>query len=301
MKLINGIQISECILEKLKLKIESNKLNPRLDIIWVGDDFASEIYVNKKKAQGEKVGIQVEVHHYPQITENRLIEVIQTLNEQELVDGIMIQLPIKGDIDQQKVLQYIDIKKDVDGLNPISLGYLWQGEKKGFISATPLAVMECIKHAVMYSDGKYTGEEADASFVEKELKDFLKGKEITIINHSNIVGKPLAAILLNYNATLNICHKFTKDLKRHTLNSDIIISGTGVSGLINKEHFSKGTMIIDIGINETANGVGGDVDYRGAEDKIGWLTPVPGGVGPLTVAMLLSNVVKSAERKFLEN
>ncbi len=291
MRIINGVRLAENIMGKLQDEISYSKLTPRLDIVFVGNDFASNVYVDKKVAQAKMVGIETRVHRYDTIAETRLTELINNLNEDQRVDGILIQLPIKAEVNTKRVLQHIDFFKDVDGLNPISLGYLWQFQDIGFAPATALAVLECLKFVAVYEDHEYNSTELKPSEVEKELKDFLKGKNITVINHSNIVGKPTAALLLKYGATVTIAHKDTKDLQKLTKASEIIISGTGVPGIINKDMISENSTLIDIGINNTAKGIGGDVDYKGAEKKIDWLTPVPGGVGPLTIAMLLKNVV----------
>lgn len=297
MQIINGVRLAENILTKLQDEIAFNKLTPRLDIIFIGDDFASNVYVEKKVTQAKLVGIDTKVHKYENIAETKLTELINNLNEDPKVDGILIQLPIKADVNTKRILQHIDFYKDVDGLNPISLGYLWQFQDIGFAPATALAVIECIKFLAIYEDHKYNVVELQQSVVEEELRKFLKGKRIIIINHSNIVGKPTAALLLKYGATVTIAHKDTKDLESMTKTSEIIISGTGVTGLINKDMISENSILIDIGINDTAKGIGGDVDYRGAENKINWLTPVPGGVGPLTIAMLLKNVVIAHKNK----
>jgi methylenetetrahydrofolate dehydrogenase (NADP+) / methenyltetrahydrofolate cyclohydrolase len=297
MKIVNGVKLAEDILKKLSERIKFNNLHPRLDIIFIGNNFASQVYVNKKIEQAKYIGIDTELHHYESLTQDKLVKLLNTLNKDKLVDGILIQLPIQGDIDTKFILQHIDFEKDVDGLNPISLGYLWQNQATGFVSATPLAVLECLKHIVIYSNSEYSSEELNQETIENELKRYLSGKKVLVINHSNIVGKPLAALLLKYNTTLTIAHKYTKNLNDYVLNSDIVISGTGIPGLINKENIPEHSVLIDVGINDTAKGIGGDIDYTGAESKIDWITPVPGGVGPLTVAMLLSNVVKAHENK----
>jgi len=283
MQLINGLLISEKILKQIKQKIKFNGIKPRLDIFYIGNNFASERYVNKKKAAGKKVGIDVEVHDY----------------NSDQVDGIMIQLPLPKHFDTVKILNTINPNKDVDGLTPDSLGALWQGLDYGFPSATPLAIIECIKYASIFSDNKYTVDELDETEVEENLFKYLKGKKILIINTSNIVGKPLSALLLRYFPTLTIAHKHAKNLKELCLNSEIIITGTGIEGLNTQDMIQDDSILIDVGINESALGISGDISYRGAEEKIKWLTPVPGGVGPITVAKLLSNVVKAHENRVL--
>jgi len=299
MKIINGLKISEEILEKLKTKIQINRFHPRLDIIQIGDNYASRVYIKNKKEKGEAIGVDVVLHEYDSISENKLIELIYNLNSDDAVNGIILQIPIPKEIDLRNILKVIDPEKDVDGLNPLNLGLVWQGQEETFVAATPLAVLECLKYIAIYNDTKFTSEELLARQVDQKLRNFLTGSKVTIINDSNIVGKPLSGLLLRYNATVTIAHKFTQDLESLTLNSDIIVSGTGIPKFIKPKMIPNNIILIDVGINETANGLSGDIDYKEIESKINWITPVPGGVGPLTVAMLLSNVVKAYERKML--
>ena len=297
MKLINGNQIAEKILARLQNTIQINKYDPQLDIIQVGTDYASTIYVEKKKNWAEKIGISVRVHKYDDISENKLMELVKSLNNLKKIDGILIQLPIKGDIDTKKILSTVAPEKDVDGLNPLNLGRLWQRINIGFISATALAILECLKYISIFEDQKYSVDELHNNEVNKKLSQYLQGKNILIINHSILVGKPLAGILTNYNSTVTIAHKYTKNLSTFSKQADIIISATGIPGFLKGEMIPEKAILIDVGIEETAKGIGGDIDYKGIEDKIAWITPVPGGVGAITVAKLLENVILSHERR----
>ncbi len=270
-KIIKGQELSREILIELKQKIESANLKPSLKIISVGDDPASKVYIHKKKKHGAKVGIQVDlVELGSEISTTELINQIKKINNDVSVHGLIVQLPLPGNINEREVLQAISPEKDVDGMSPVSLGNLWQGTK-AFAAATPLSIIRCLKS---------TGIE-------------LEGKHAVIINRSNIIGKPLSALLLQRNATVTICHSKTMDLMRHTKSADILISGTGQTGLITGEHIKKDAIVIDAGINKTALGIAGDVDAASVTGKASYLTPVPGGVGPMTVAMLMKNTFEA--------
>lgn len=295
MKLVNGNEIAQGFLAKLAEKIQASGITPRLDIVQVGKNFASDVYVGKKKEWGENAGVVVTVHKFDEISENKLIEELNLLNRNSDVHGIIVQLPLPKEINAENIFLNIWPEKDVDGLNPISLGSLWQKSSTGFASATPLAVIECLKHIAIYQDDMFSVSEMRDEVVEKELHAYLSGKKVLIINRSNIVGKPLAALLLKYDATVTIAHSKSNEIDKLCLNSDIIISGTGKPKFITKELIPENAVLIDVGINSTAEGIGGDIDYRGAENKIDWLTPVPGGVGPLTVCMLLENTFIAAK------
>jgi len=206
-----------------------------------------------------------------------------------------LQLPLPSNIDTYKVLENISPKKDVDGLNPISIGKLYHNQKDHLISATALAVLECLKYVAKYQDDNQYSVDEITQEADELLAEFLNEKNILLINHSILVGKPLTALLLQYKCTVTIAHKFTKPDRLGKLinDSDIIISATGQSGLINKDMVHDGQVLIDVGINKSAQKIGGDVDAKGMENLDIWLTPVPDGVGPVTVAMLLNNTVKA--------
>lgn len=294
MKTIDGNKLADQILLTVKNKISNTSKIPRLEIFSIADDFASNVYVNKKKEAGEKIGIEVNINSFSDdVQEKEIIDLIDDYNKNNNVTGIMIQFPISRKFDIERLVETINPEKDVDGLTRYSLANSWYSTdtSKGFISATPLAVMECLRYIASYEDGIYSVKELDKKFQSKNLAKYLAGKNVCVINRSNIVGKPLAGLLTNLGATVTICNSKTKDLKLITKNSNIIISGTGKSGLINKDFIPYNATLIDIGINNTAKGIGGDIDPTGADEKISWLTPVPGGVGPLTVAMLMKNLV----------
>lgn len=294
MIVVDGNKIAQDILIRLKDIISRNNLHPKLHIINVGNNFASNVYIDKKKTAAEYIGAEVVIHNFDNSTEEDLINLIENLNQSELVDGIMIQLPMSGIKNSLKVLNAISPEKDVDGLNAISLGNVWQNRNVGFAPATAQAVLEVFKYLAIYSDNEFKVAELNEEFIETELKNFLKGKNVLLINNSNIVGKPIAGLLTNYFATVTIAHKYTDNISELCSKSNIIISGTGISGFINKENIPQDAILIDIGINDTARGIGGDMNIEGAEDRIKFVTPVPGGVGPITVASLMKNLVKAA-------
>jgi methylenetetrahydrofolate dehydrogenase (NADP+)/methenyltetrahydrofolate cyclohydrolase len=295
MKKIDGNKLAQEILDKIKQEISDRKIYPRLEIVNIGANFASEVYIEKKKNAASQVGIEVNVNFFDTISQEELEELITAFNENKEVHGIMIQLPIKNaEINKERIFEIIDPQKDVDGLSPVSLGRLWSGQES-FVSATPLSILECLRFISIYEDQEYTSDEADSGKQDNKLKEFLSGKNILIINRSNILGKPLAAILSKYDATVTVAHS-KSDLKTHSKNSDIIILGTGKSGLINSEMIKDEVILIDAGINETASGVGGDLNLELIdESKVSWITPVPGGVGPITVAMLMKNTLEAAK------
>lgn len=297
MKIITGEQISEKIKQNLREQVQNLSLNPKLVIIYIGKNAASELYIEKKVRWAEEVGIDTEIIRYTDTSIEEVVKKLEELNKDKTVSGYIIQLPIPSNLNRQEILEHIDPKKDVDGLSPLSLGLLWQENTKGFTSATVLGILECIKFVAKYSDGEYTSDEIELED-DVLLEKFLSGKEVLIINHSIIVGKPLAAKLLQYKATITIAHKDTPvdSLNKMIRNSDIIVSATGIEGFIKSSQVTDGQILIDVGINKTAQGVGGDIDHKGLEDIDVWVSPVPGGVGPLTVAMLLKNTVKAAHR-----
>ncbi|MBD3362164.1 hypothetical protein GF362_00410 [Candidatus Dojkabacteria bacterium] len=290
MKIINGKKIADQVLETLEQKIRSLELKPGLAIIQIGFDKPTEIYIQKKIQDAKQVGIKTEVHSFKKTSINELQKLCTILNKRRDIHGYFIQLPFSLDKNKFDIFRKITIQKDVDGLNPLSLGLLFQKNKrKHFVPATVKAIELCLKHVVVYSDDKYSDEELNEEFVTKELKDFLKGKNITIINDSIIVGRPLAALLLNYNSSISICHKYTANLTEYTKKSDIIITATGHPHLIKADMIKPNSILIDVGISYTNRSIKGDIDFNSLKDMDGWITPVPGGVGPITRAMLLQN------------
>ena len=275
-KLINGKEVAEYIKQQVKNEIEEMGLNVTLAVIVVGDDPASKIYVNNKKKACEKVGITSLEYIFPSdVSEAELIHFINNLNECKDVNGILVQLPLPKHIDANKVLGWIDPEKDVDCFTDVNTGKLWLGQHD---------IAPCTAHGII------------------ELLDYynidVAGKNCVIVGRSNIVGKPVAALLLEKNATVTICHSKTKDLYKHTTQADIIISAVGKPKFITWGLVKHGAVVIDVGINRDENGkVCGDVDFDGVQDKVCAITPVPGGVGPMTVAVLMKNTLEAAKKQ----
>ncbi len=278
MQLLDGKALSKKIEQKVTTQVEELKNNtglvPGLAVILVGNDEASSAYVNMKKKACDRVGFYSVTHEMPaNISQETIENTIQMMNNNPSIDGILIQLPLPPQIDTTKILELVAPNKDVDGFHPYNVGRLTTG-LDGFVPCTPLGVMELLN----------------------EYNIDVKGKNCVVVGASNIVGKPMASLLLNADATVEICHIFTDDLKKHTLNADIILVGVGVINLIKEDMVKDGAIIIDIGINRAENGkLVGDVDFANVSQKCSYITPVPGGVGPMTIAMLLSNTLKSAQ------
>jgi len=280
MQLIDGKALAQKVQNSVaaeveKLKQEKN-IVPGLAVILVGDDPASHAYVNMKAKACEKVGFYSITHNMPDtISQDEIIATIEMINANPRIDGILVQLPLPKHIDTDKILEVIDPKKDVDGFHAYNVGRLVTG-LDSFVPCTPLGVMKM--------------------FEEYDID--LEGKDVCVVGASNIVGKPMASLLLNANATVTVTHIFTKDLKAHTSKADIVVVGVGVPGLIKEDMVKEGAIVIDIGINRLENGkLVGDVDFEAVSKKCSYITPVPGGVGPMTIAMLLSNTLKSAKAR----
>ncbi len=280
MQLIDGKSLANKVQENVAeatetLKQEKN-IVPGLAVILIGDDPASQAYVKMKAKACEKVGFYSITHNMPDtISQDEIIATIEMMNDNPRIDGILVQLPLPKHIDTDKILEVIDPKKDVDGFHPYNVGRLVTG-LEGFVACTPLGVMK------MFEAYGIT----------------LEGKDVCVVGASNIVGKPMSNLLLNANATVTITHIYTKDLKAHTLAADIVIVGVGLPGLIKADMVKEGAIVIDIGINRIADGtLVGDVDFPEVSKKCSFITPVPGGVGPMTIAMLLENTLKSAQKR----
>lgn len=269
---IDGKQISAQIKDELKERVEKENLEVTLAVIQVGNDPASTVYVGNKKKACEYIGIRSLAYELPEETpEEELLQLIKELNDRDDVNGILVQLPLPAHMDEDKVIQTISPKKDVDGFHPQSVGALSIGQP-GFISCTPAGVIQLLKR---------TGVEID-------------GKECVIVGRSNIVGKPMALLMLRENATVTVCHSHTKDLKEVTKRADILIVAIGKPKFITKEYVKDGTVVIDVGIHRGADGkLCGDVDYDDVAPITHAITPVPGGVGPMTIAMLMNNCVEA--------
>ena len=279
MTILDGKKLSNKIKDEARaeaLKLGEKEVTPGLAVVLVGNDPASAAYVGMKEKACEKVGIYSIVHKMPNtISQEKILEIIDMMNQNPNIDGILVQLPLPSHIDTTAILEAIDPAKDVDGFHPYNVGRVVAG-LDGFIPATPYGVMELLK--------------------EYDIDP--QGKDVCVVGASNIVGKPMATLLLNANATVDICHIYTKDLKKHTKKADIICVGVGVIGLIKEDMVKEGAIVVDIGINRADNGkLVGDVDYENVASKCSYITPVPGGVGPMTIAMLLQNTIKSAKQR----
>lgn len=256
--------------------LKNRGITPGLAVVLVGDDPASHTYVKMKEKACEETGIYSIVHKMPiDISEDKILETIEMMNQNPNIDGILIQLPLPAHIDTQKVLNAVSPHKDVDGFHPYNVGNLVL-DMECFVPCTPLGVMKLL-------------EEYDIS---------VKGLDACVVGASNIVGKPMMHLLLNKFATVDICHIHTKDLAAHTRRADLLIVGVGKVNLITEEMVKEGAIVVDIGINKTEEGkIVGDVDYENVAPKCSYITPVPGGVGPMTIAMLLSNTIEAARRR----
>ncbi len=279
MTILDGKKLSEKMRENVKkevIELQKNGTTPGLAVVLVGNDPASAAYVNMKSKACKEAGIYSIAHEMPEtISQENILEIIQMMNHNKNIDGILVQLPLPKHINTTAILEAIDPNKDVDGFHPYNVGRVVAG-LDGFIPATPYGVMELLR----------------------EYNIDPKGKNACIVGASNIVGKPMATLLLNAHATVDICHIYTKDLKAHTLNADIICVGVGVVNLITEDMVKDGVIVIDIGINRLENGkLVGDVDFENVASKCSYITPVPGGVGPMTIAMLLENTIKSAKNR----
>ncbi len=276
-KIIDGKAISTQIKDELKEKVAAYKeqgIQICLAVIQVGADPASSVYVNNKKKGCEYIGIQSLAYELPEeTTQEELLALIQELNARKDVNGILVQLPLPKHIDEDLVIKTIDPKKDVDGFHPQSVGALSIGQA-GFVSCTPAGIIQLLKR----------------SGIE------IAGKECVVIGRSNIVGKPMALLLLRENATVTIAHSKTKDLKAVAKRADILVVAIGKPKFINHEYVKDGAVVIDVGIHRLeGKKLCGDVDYDDVVDKVSAITPVPGGVGPMTIAMLMNNCVASVE------
>ena len=278
MQLLDGRKLSKKIEiqvgdEVKKLK-ETCGCTPGLAVVLVGQDPASAAYVNMKKKACDRVGFYSITHDMPEsISQEAIEKTITMLNNDSNVDGILIQLPLPAHIDTTKLLELVTPEKDVDGFHPFNVGRLVTN-LDGFVPCTPLGVMELLR----------------------EYDIDVKGKNCVVVGASNIVGKPMASLLLNAEATVEICHIFTDDLKKHTIDADVILVGVGVINLITEDMVKDGAVIVDIGVSRTKEGkLVGDVDFENVSKKSSYITPSPGGVGPMTIAMLLSNTLKAAK------
>ena len=278
MILLDGKALSEKIKEEVKIEVaqlvEEKQITPGLAVILVGNDAASATYVASKAKSCKNAGIYSVVHEMPEsITQDELLETIQRMNENPKLDGILVQLPLPKHIDTTVVLEAINPLKDVDGFHPYNVGRM-VSNLDAFLPATPFGVMRM--------------------FEEYGIE--LSGKNVVVIGSSDIVGKPMASLLINAKATVTVCNSRTKDLKAHTLAADIVVIAVGVPLLLKADMVKDGAVVIDVGINRLETGkLVGDADFESLKDKCSHLTPVPGGVGPMTIGMLLKNTIKAAK------
>ncbi len=277
MVLLDGKILSAKIKEEVKVEVtqivKEKNITPGLAVILVGNDAASATYVASKAKACKDAGIYSVVHEMPEsITQEELLETINMMNNNPKLDGILVQLPLPKHIDTTTVLEAINPLKDVDGFHPYNVGRM-VSNLDSFLSATPFGVMRM--------------------FEEHNIE--LSGKDVVVIGSSDIVGKPMASLLINKKATVTVCNSRTKDLKAHTSKADIVIIAVGVPFLLKEDMVKDGAVVIDVGINRLESGkLVGDADFEGLKNKCSHLTPVPGGVGPMTIAMLLKNTIKAA-------
>ena len=275
-QIIDGKLISAQIKDELKEEVQKIKEmggNICLAVVQVGDDPASSVYVNNKKKACAYIGIESRAFELPEsTTEAELVSLVETLNADSGVNGILVQLPLPSHINEDLVIRTISPDKDVDGFHPQSVGRLWIGEK-GFFSCTPAGIIQLLKRSGIG----------------------IEGKECVVIGRSNIVGKPMAALLLRENGTVTVTHSRTKNLKEVARRADILIVAIGKKQFINSEYVKEGAVVIDVGMHRDENNkLCGDVDFTDVADKVSAITPVPGGVGPMTIAMLMNNCVETA-------
>ncbi|EAC8564788.1 bifunctional methylenetetrahydrofolate dehydrogenase/methenyltetrahydrofolate cyclohydrolase FolD [Listeria monocytogenes] len=277
-EIIDGKKLAKEIQEKVTREVaelvkEGKK--PGLAVVLVGDNQASRTYVRNKQKRTEEAGMKSVLIELPEnVTEEKLLSVVEELNEDKTIHGILVQLPLPEHISEEKVIDTISYDKDVDGFHPVNVGNLFIG-KDSFVPCTPAGIIELIKS---------TGTQ-------------IEGKRAVVIGRSNIVGKPVAQLLLNENATVTIAHSCTKDLPQVAKEADILVVATGLAKFVKKDYIKPGAVVIDVGMDRDENNkLCGDVDFDDVVEEAGFITPVPGGVGPMTITMLLANTLKAAKR-----
>lgn len=282
-RILDGKKVSQKVKDALKVKVAAlneKGIYPGLAVIIVGNDSASRVYVNNKKKACEYIGIRSEEYALPeQTSQKELLELIDKLNKKSDIHGILCQLPLPKHIDEETVLNAINPIKDVDAFHPVNVGKIMIGNFD-FLPCTPAGVMELIAESGID----------------------LTGKHCVVVGRSNIVGKPQAMLLLHKNATVTICHSKTKDLKSVCMTADVLVVAVGRAKMINGEYIKDGAVVIDVGMDRDENGkLCGDVDFESACEKASYITPVPGGVGPMTIATLMKNAVTAAEKQNSDN
>jgi len=271
--IMDGKSVAKKIRQDIKQEISGMKVKPGLAVVQVGDNAASNVYIRLKEKACKEVGIDLRlVKLQESVPEERLLADIEKLNDDDRIHGMLVQLPLPKHINVERVLSAVDPDKDVDGFNPVNVGLLAVGEPR-FVPATPKGVMRLLD----------------------EYKIPIEGRNAVVVGRSNIVGKPLAAMLLARHATVTICHSRTKDLVEVTKRADILAVAVGRPGMIKKEHVKKGAVVVDVGITEVDGNLKGDVAFDEVEPIASHITPVPGGVGPMTIAMLLESTKEAAK------
>lgn len=276
-EVINGKELAHEIRVNMKeevIQLKKKGITPHLTVILVGDNPASKSYVSGKEKAAAETGMSSNVIVLPiTTTEKELLQQIEVLNQDDTVHGILVQLPLPDQIREKQIIEAISPAKDVDGFHPISIGRMMAGEDT-FLPCTPYGIITMLKSRNIPMEGKHA----------------------VIIGRSNIVGKPVGQLLLNENATVTYCHSKTQDLKKFTTDADILIVAVGKANVINQEYLKEGAIVIDVGINRKSDGkLTGDVDFESAKEKAAYITPVPRGVGPMTITMLLKNTIKAAK------
>lgn len=272
-KIIDGKAMAKAIKESLAEKIKKERIEASLAVVLVGEDPGSKIYVNSKEKDAKEIGINSVVHRLPESTSQKdLAGLIDSLNSDDTIKGILVQLPLPKHLDEAAILDLISPKKDVDGLHEVNMGKLILGKEPYHYPCTPSGIMQMI-----YS-----------------TKTELKGKNAVVIGRSNIVGKPIAQMLLKEHVTVTMCHSRTKDLEFFCKKADILVVAIGKTKFVKSNLVKEGAIIIDVGMNRTPQGLFGDVNFEDVKNKASFITPVPGGVGPMTRAMLMSNCVRAA-------
>ena len=273
-KIIDGKKISGEIKEELKEKVEKLKVKPKLVVISVGDNPASKVYVSQKEKCANYIGIDYLHMHYDAISNDDLVKVIEKLNKDKKVNGIIVQLPLPEEMDETKIVNTIIPEKDVDGLGYLNAGLLLNN-KTSLVSCTPKGIMELLKRENVN----------------------LTGANAVVIGRSILVGKPMMNLLINANATVTLCHSKTKDLAKITRKADVLVVAIGKKHFITRDMVKRGAAVIDVGINRVDGKLYGDVDYLDVYSKVKKITPVPGGVGPMTVVMLMKNTIEAYEKQ----
>ncbi len=273
-KIIDGKKISWVIKDELKEKVDKLKVKPTLVVISVGDNPASKVYVGQKEKCANYIGLNYEHKHFDSISDDELVKVIDKLNKDKKVNGVIVQLPLPDGMDETRIVNTIVPEKDVDGLTYLNAGLLLNN-KTSMVSCTPKGIMELLK---------------------REKVD-LVGANAVVIGRSILVGKPMMNLLINANATVTLCHSKTKDLAKVTKKADVLVVAIGKKHFITRDMVKRGAVVIDVGINRVDGKLYGDVNYDGVYSKVKKITPVPGGVGPMTVVMLMKNVIEAYEKQ----